>query len=70
MKNRLNQCLQVINQYGGAAKTILPQLREIEEKLKAHRDGRKSLKSHIEKLEKLIAKIVVSKETIELRSIN
>jgi hypothetical protein len=42
--------------YGGAAKPILPQLREVEKQLRAHREA-KRLAKHIEELGKLIANI-------------
>ena len=67
--NRIGQCLKVIDQYGGAAKPILPQLRKLEKDLKAHREAKRMLKPHIDKLGKLIEKIESSRDAVELRSI-
>ena len=67
--HRIGQCLKVIDQYGGAAKAILPQLRKLETDLKAHPEGKKMLKAHIDRVGKLIEKLESSKDTIELRSL-
>lgn len=67
--NRIGQCLKVIDQYGGAAKPILPQLRKLEKDLKVHREAKRVLKPHIDKLGKLIEKIESSRDAVELRSI-
>ena len=55
--------------YGGAAKPLLPRLRQLEKDLLAHREA-KNLQKHIDQLRKLIADIEESTEAVELRSIN
>jgi len=66
---RIGECLKIIDQYGGAAKAILPRLRKLETDLKAI-GPTPTLKLHIVTLGKLIEKIESSKDTIELRSIH
>ena len=65
---RIGQCLKVVEQYGGAAKAILPQLRQLEKDLKTHREA-KMLKKHADYVGKLIGKIESSKDADKLRSI-
>jgi hypothetical protein len=67
-KNRIGQCMKVLGKYGGAAKPILPKLRQLEKDMLAHREA-KMLKPSIEQLRKLIQKIESAKDAVELRSI-
>lgn len=53
---RITRCIKILGMYGGAAKPMLPQLREVEKQLRAHREA-KRLAKHIEELGKLIADI-------------
>lgn len=68
-QNRIKECLKTLAVYGGAAKPLLPQLRQLEVNLKAHKES-KSLESQIEELGALIKNIENSQDTVELRSIN
>ena len=68
-KDRIPRCLDSLARYGGAAKPLLPQLRQLEKDLIAHSEA-KNLKPHIETLHTLIGKIESATETIELRSLN
>ena len=68
---RLPACLQVLEDYGVAAKPMLPRLRELEKEMLAHREAEdKNLKPNIERLQKLIGNLEKATGTVELRSIN
>ena len=68
-KNRIMRCLKTLESYGGAAKSVLPELRKLEKDLHAHSEARmlaplaKQVGAMIEKLESVDA-------AVELRSIN
>ena len=62
---RIGRCLKALSHYGGAAKPLLPKLREIEEKLSKHRE-KKNLKPHLDQVKKLIAKIESAKDAPKL----
>ena len=66
-KNRITQCLKTLGTYGGAARAVLPQLRQLEKDLQAHREAR-MLKPVIEQLGTLIKKVQNAAGTVELRS--
>ncbi len=66
--NRIPRCLNAIAQYGGAAKPLLPQLRQLELKLSKHREAKK-LKKNIDRLHELIETIEKEEAMPELRSI-
>jgi len=68
-KNRIAQCLRTLGTYGAAAKAVLPQLRQLEKDLLAHREAR-MLKPAIEQTQALIKDIGNAAGTVELRSIN
>jgi len=66
---RINRCLASLGKYGGAAKPVLPQLRQLEKELHAHREAR-GLKPQIEQLESLIQKIEQADAEDKLRSLD
>jgi hypothetical protein len=68
-RNRIDRCLKAIDQYGGAAESILPELRQLEKDLLAHREA-KGLASQIEQLREIIANLENTDESVELRSID
>jgi hypothetical protein len=68
-KNRITGCLESLARYGGAAKPLLPQLRQMEKDLLAHREA-KSLQPQIESLGKILTNIESGAGTVELRSLD
>ena len=68
-QNRIKRCLESLTQYGGAAKPLLPQLRQLEKDLRAHREA-KSLESQIESLRTILKNVESAPGTVELRSLN
>jgi hypothetical protein len=66
MDNRIKKCLEALQIYGGAAKTLLPRLEELETKLRTHRDAKK-LQAHIGLLGKTIMVIRSDSNPPELR---
>ncbi|MEN8864629.1 MAG: DUF6288 domain-containing protein [Akkermansiaceae bacterium] len=66
---RIPRCLNALASYGGAAKPMLPRLKELEKDLLAHRE-RRNLQQIIDSVGQLIKKIDSSKNFPELRSIN
>jgi hypothetical protein len=67
-KGRIKSCLDALAKYGGAAKSELPRLREIEKELRSHRES-KNLIPFAERTKQLIEIIETSKDTVELRSL-
>ena len=67
-KARIQGCVEAISIYGAAAKTLLPQMRQLEKDLLAHRES-KGFQPEIEKLRKLIRDIDASTEVPELRGL-
>ncbi len=65
---RMPECLSVIETYGAGAKSILPDLRQLEQDLIKHSEA-KGLKVHADRLQTIIQKIEASTETVELRSL-
>lgn len=65
---RIKQCLQTLATYGGAAKPLLPQIRQFRKDLQAHPEA-KMLEQRIEEVSELIQTIENSKESVELRSL-
>lgn len=65
---RMPRCLSVIEAYGAGAKSILPDLRQLEQDLIKHSEA-KGLKVHTDRLHTIIQKIEASTETVELRSL-
>ena len=68
-KDRIKSCLKSIEQYGVAAKPLIPQLEKLEKDLTAHRES-KMLNESIESVRALIEKLEKSSGTVELRSID
>ncbi len=66
---RIRRCLKILQRYGGAARSMIPKLKDLEKRLKNHREA-KGLKSHIELVNETIDKIKADKNPPELRSIN
>ena len=55
-RHRITECLKILRRYGGSAKPVLGQLRELEKKLLSHREAR-GLGPQIELLRKTMAAI-------------
>ena len=68
-QGRIGRCLNALAQYGGAAKPILPELRELEKALANHPEL-KSMTAHLARLQKLIVEIESAKSAPELKSID
>ena len=67
-RHRISSCLKILARYGGAAKPMVPKLRDLERKLLAHREA-KGLKPQIELLRKTMADIEAAKAGEPLRSV-
>jgi hypothetical protein len=67
-QDRIRRSLRALSQYGGAAKAVLPQLRQLEKDLKAHREAR-NLKPIVEQIGQMMKKIEASTGNVELRSL-
>jgi hypothetical protein len=39
-RHRISECLKILRTYGGAARPVIPQLRELEKRLQNHREAR------------------------------
>jgi hypothetical protein len=65
---RIDRCLKVIGSYGGAAKPLLPKLRQLEKDLTVHGEA-KNLKPKIEALRSMIEDIESAKDSVELRNL-
>ena len=39
-QDRILRCMKALQRYGGAARPVLPQLRDLEDRLRAHREAR------------------------------
>lgn len=68
-RNRIMSCLKILRKYGGAAKPVVPRLREVEKQLRAHREAR-ALTPHIEEIGNLIASIEAAPAGEALRSLS
>ncbi len=68
-KSRITRCLGTLGTYGAAAKPVLPQLRQLEKDLLAHREAR-MLKPAIEQVQALIKAIENATGAVELRSMS
>ena len=68
-KKRITRCLETLRTYGAAAKAVLPQLRQLEKDLLAHREAR-MLRPMIEQTQALIKDIENATGTVDLRSID
>lgn len=67
-KDRIKRCLKTLESYGSAAKSILPELRQLEKDLQAHRESR-MLSPVTQQVTALIQKIDKGKDSVELRSL-
>ena len=65
---RIGEGLKMLGGYGPAAKTVLPQLRELMAKLRAHRE-KKMMATHVKTIEKMIMDLERAEDVPELRSI-
>jgi hypothetical protein len=68
-RDRISRCLKTLAFYGGAARPVLPQLRQLEKDLLAHREA-KGLQPQIDQLRSLIAEIENATDAVELRSMD
>jgi hypothetical protein len=68
-KNRITQCLKALETYGAAAKAVLPQLRQLDKDLLAHREAR-MLEPVIDQVRALIEKIENATGPVALRGID
>ncbi len=68
-QSRITHCLKSLARYEGAAKPLLPQLRQLEKELRSHREL-KSLESQVETLSTIIKNIESTTATVELRGLN
>ena len=55
-RHRVMRCLRILRKYGGAAKPLLPRLREVETRLREHQE-RKMLAPHVREIGELISYI-------------
>lgn len=65
-RGRIARCLKTLQSYGGAARPVLPQLRELKKQLESHHEAR-GLQSEIELIEKTITLIEADEDPPELR---
>ena len=65
---RIKRCLDALEKYGPAAKSLLPKLKQLEEDLSSHREA-KMLKAHTERVRKIIQSLEKTTDKVELRSI-
>ena len=68
-RNRITQCLKTLETYGAAAKAFLPELRQLEKDLLAHKETR-MLAPVIEQIQAMTEKIDSATDTVELRGID
>jgi len=67
-RRRIDQCLDILAMYGGAAKPLLPRMREMQQALLAHPEAR-GLQDQIGKLRRLITSVEAATEAPELREL-
>lgn len=67
-RNRITGCLKILQSYGGAARQIMPELKQLEQQLLNHREA-KGLTPQIELLQQIMADAEAATEMPELRSI-
>ena len=67
-QDRIKRSLGALATYGGAAKPLLPRLRQLEKDLLAHPEA-KGLQPAVEQLRTIIKDVVSAGETVELRSL-
>ena len=65
---RIPACLDTLETYGAAAKAVLPQLRDLEKQIRAHKE--KSMAKHAERVAGMITKLeAMPDDTRPLRSL-
>lgn len=67
-RDRISRCIRTLGTYGGAARPVLPRLRQLEKDLLAHSEAR-GLEPQIAQLRKLIADIESAKDAPPLRGL-
>jgi hypothetical protein len=67
-QDRILRCMKALERYGGAARPVLPQLRDLEERLRAHREA-KNLGKQIQACEDAIAAIEAAEDSPEVRTV-
>ena len=67
-RHRVMRCFKILRKYGGAAKPLLPRLREVEGQLRGHRE-RKMMERHIAEINNLISHIETAPAGKPLRSL-
>ena len=68
-KDRITKCLKTLETYGAAAKSVLPELRQLENDLRSHSEAR-MLEPMVKQVQTLIKKVENASGKVELRSIN
>ena len=68
-RHRITECLKILRSYGGAARSALPELRDLERKLRRHWEAR-GLTPQIELVRKTIADIQAAKDQPPLRTLD
>lgn len=67
-RDRLSRSLEILKEYGGAAKEVLPQMRQLEKDLEVHPEA-EMLAPQLEQLRQLIRDVQSSEEAPRLRSL-
>jgi hypothetical protein len=67
-KNRITRCLKTLESYGGAAKAVLPELRQLEKDLRTHQEKR-MLAQLAQRVTHLIGTLERAGDSVELRSL-
>ncbi len=68
-RDRITRCLKILGKYGGAARPVLPQLRELEKELVAHWEA-KGLSPQIELCRQVMADIEAATDAPPVRSLS
>jgi len=67
--NRIRGCLRILAGYGGAAKSVIGELKEFKRKLGGNRRQARMMKGLIEQIDKTISQIESAKNTPKLRTL-
>lgn len=65
---RIKRCLDALEKFGPAAKSLLPKIKQLEEDLSSHREA-KMLEAHTKRVRKIIQSLEKTTDKVELRSI-
>ena len=66
---RIPACLDTLDTYGAAAKAVLPQLRDLENRIRAHKE--KAMAKHADRVAEIIKKLEAAPDdTRPLRSLD